>query len=104
MRTGLFREHREDRYGPIREEGGGLEDDGTGHTLPRVLQAAVVPGQSGSHLLSADRPVDFNFKTYDEFIEILEDRENIEYLLLKMEEVEAERTEARARGERAAPQ
>jgi hypothetical protein len=34
----------------------------------------------------------FNFKTYDEFIEILEDRENIEYLLLKMEELEAERT------------
>jgi hypothetical protein len=34
----------------------------------------------------------FSFKTYDEFIEILEDRENLEYLLLKMEELEAERT------------
>lgn len=34
----------------------------------------------------------FSFKTYDEFIEILEERENIEYLLLKMEELEAERT------------
>ncbi|MBD3349105.1 MAG: hypothetical protein GF400_07925 [Candidatus Eisenbacteria bacterium] len=33
----------------------------------------------------------FNFKTYDEFIEILEERENIEYLLLKIEEVESER-------------
>lgn len=34
----------------------------------------------------------FSFKTYDEFIEILDDRKNIEYLLLKMEELEAERT------------
>ena len=34
----------------------------------------------------------FNFKTYDEFIEILEDRENLEYLLLKMEELEADYT------------
>ena len=33
----------------------------------------------------------FNFKTYDEFIEILEERENIEYLLLKIEELESER-------------
>jgi hypothetical protein len=32
----------------------------------------------------------FNFKTYDEFTEILEDRENLEYLLLKTEELEAE--------------
>ncbi len=34
----------------------------------------------------------FNFKTYDEFIEVLEDRQNLEYLLLKMEELESERT------------
>jgi hypothetical protein len=34
----------------------------------------------------------FNFKTYDEFIEVLEDRQNVEYLLLRMEELEAERT------------
>lgn len=34
----------------------------------------------------------FNFKTYDEFTEILEDRENLEYLLLKMEELEAQYT------------
>jgi hypothetical protein len=34
----------------------------------------------------------FNFRTYDEFIEILEDRQNIEYLLVKMEELESERT------------
>ena len=33
----------------------------------------------------------FNFKTYDEFIEILEERENLEYLLLKIEELESER-------------
>ena len=34
----------------------------------------------------------FNFKTYDEFTEILEERENVEYLLLKIEEFEAEYT------------
>ena len=34
----------------------------------------------------------FNFKTYDEFTEILEERENLEYLLLKIEEFEAEYT------------
>jgi len=36
----------------------------------------------------------FNFKTYDEFIEILEDRDNLEYLLLKIEELESERQRA----------
>jgi len=36
----------------------------------------------------------FNFKTYDEFIEVLEDRENLEYLLLKIEELESERRES----------
>jgi hypothetical protein len=36
----------------------------------------------------------FNFKTYDEFIEILEERENLEYLLLKIEELESERQKA----------
>lgn len=41
----------------------------------------------------------FNFKTYDEFIEVLEERENLEYLLLKIEEFEAEYTE-RERDER----
>ena len=34
----------------------------------------------------------FNFRTYDEFTEILEERENLEYLLLKIEELEAEYT------------
>lgn len=33
----------------------------------------------------------FNFKTYDEVAEILEDRDNLEYLLSKLEELEAER-------------
>jgi hypothetical protein len=32
----------------------------------------------------------FNFKTYDEVTEILEDRENLEYLLCKVEALEAE--------------
>jgi len=32
----------------------------------------------------------FNFKTYDEFIEVLEDRHNLEYLLRRIEEFEAE--------------
>jgi hypothetical protein len=32
----------------------------------------------------------FNFKTYDEVTEILEDRENLEYLLCKIEALEAE--------------
>jgi len=36
----------------------------------------------------------FNFKTYDEVIEILEDRDNLEYLLSKIEELEAERSRA----------
>lgn len=34
----------------------------------------------------------FNFRTYDEVAEILEDRENLEYLLCRLEELEAERT------------
>jgi hypothetical protein len=34
----------------------------------------------------------FNFKTYDEVIEILEDRDNLEYLLSRLEELEVERT------------
>jgi hypothetical protein len=34
----------------------------------------------------------FNFKTYDEVAEILEDRDNLEYLLCRLEELEAERT------------
>ena len=34
----------------------------------------------------------FNFKTYDEVVEILEDRDNLEYLLSRLEELEAERT------------
>ncbi len=33
----------------------------------------------------------FNFKTYDEVVEILEDRDNLEYLLSRLEELEAER-------------
>jgi len=32
----------------------------------------------------------FNFKTYDEVTEILEERENLEYLLCKIEALEAE--------------
>jgi hypothetical protein len=36
----------------------------------------------------------FNFKTYDEVVAILEDRDNLEYLLSKIEEVEAEYTKA----------
>ena len=36
----------------------------------------------------------FNFKTYDEVAEILEDRDNLEYLLSRIEELEAERTRA----------
>jgi hypothetical protein len=47
----------------------------------------------------------FNFKTYDEVVEILEDRDNLEYLLRKIEELEAEytrkdRDEKRERRER----
>jgi hypothetical protein len=34
----------------------------------------------------------FSFKTYDEVIEILEDRDNLEYLLSRLEELEAGRT------------
>ncbi|MBN2565764.1 MAG: hypothetical protein JXB46_08635 [Candidatus Eisenbacteria bacterium] len=34
----------------------------------------------------------FNFKTYDEVVEILEDRDNLEYLLSRLEQLEAERT------------
>jgi hypothetical protein len=34
----------------------------------------------------------FSFKTYDEVVEILEDRDNLEYLLSRLEELEAERT------------
>ncbi len=34
----------------------------------------------------------FNFKTYDEVAEILEDRDNLEYLLSSIERLEAERT------------
>ena len=36
----------------------------------------------------------FNFKTYDEVAEILEDRDNLEYLLSRIEKLEAERTKA----------
>jgi len=36
----------------------------------------------------------FNFKTYDEVVEILEDRDNLEYLLSQLEKLEAERTQA----------
>ena len=36
----------------------------------------------------------FNFKTYDEVAEILEDRDNLEYLLSEIEKLEAERTKA----------
>ncbi|MCK4408912.1 MAG: hypothetical protein KAW67_02435 [Candidatus Eisenbacteria sp.] len=36
----------------------------------------------------------FNFKTYDELVEILEDRDNLEYLLSSIEKLEAERTKA----------
>ena len=36
----------------------------------------------------------FNFKTYDEVVEILEDRDNLEYLLSQLEKLEAERTKA----------
>ena len=36
----------------------------------------------------------FNFKTYDEVVEILEDRDNLEYLLSELERLEAERTKA----------
>jgi len=32
----------------------------------------------------------FNFKTYDDIMDLLEDRDNIEYLLKKIEELEAE--------------
>jgi hypothetical protein len=36
----------------------------------------------------------FNFKTYDEVTELLENRENLEYLLRKIEELEAEQHKA----------
>jgi len=43
----------------------------------------------------------FNFRTYDEITELLEDRENVEVLLKKIEELEAERLlEARERKKR----
>ncbi len=34
----------------------------------------------------------FSFKSYDDIMDLLEDRENIEYLLKKIEELEAEQT------------
>jgi hypothetical protein len=34
----------------------------------------------------------FSFKTYDEVVEILEDRDNLEYFLSRLEHLEAERT------------
>lgn len=34
----------------------------------------------------------FNFKTYEEVVEILEDRDNLEYLLSRLEQLEAERS------------
>jgi hypothetical protein len=42
----------------------------------------------------------FNFKTYDEVTEILEDRDNVEYLISKIEELEAEQ-QAKQREEKA---
>ena len=42
----------------------------------------------------------FSFKSYDEVAEILEDRENIEYLLCKIEELEAERRTTEREGKR----
>lgn len=42
----------------------------------------------------------FNFKSYDEITGILEDRENLEYLLKKVEELEAE-NDTRLREEKA---
>jgi hypothetical protein len=42
----------------------------------------------------------FSFKSYDEIVEVLEDRENIEYLLCKIEELEAERRKAEREGKR----
>ena len=40
----------------------------------------------------------FNFKSYDEVAEILEDRENIDYLLCKIEELDAERRKTEREG------
>jgi hypothetical protein len=37
----------------------------------------------------------FNFKSYDEIVEILEDRDNLEYLLRKIEELDAEQQRER---------
>jgi hypothetical protein len=34
----------------------------------------------------------FSFKTYDEVVDILEDRDNLEYLLSRIEKLEAERS------------
>lgn len=42
----------------------------------------------------------FSFKSYDEVAEILEDRENIEYLLCKIEELEAEKRKSERDGKR----
>jgi len=41
----------------------------------------------------------FNFKTYDDIMDLLEDRDNIEYLLRKIEELEAAE-QKRAKDER----
>jgi hypothetical protein len=40
----------------------------------------------------------FNFKTYDEVVEILEDRDNLEYLLSRLEQLEADRAEEEREG------
>ncbi len=68
-------------------------------TTPAVLFLESVKPLSflGNQALIFFQPIVqsvFNFRTYDEVTELLEDRENLEYLLKKIEELEAEQQRA----------
>jgi len=73
-------------------------------TAPAIffLEAAKPLSFLGNQALVFFEPIVqslFNFKSYDDVAAILEDRKNLEYLLTKLEELEAERLRA-ARDER----
>lgn len=65
-------------------------------TAPAIffLEAAKPLSFLGNQALVFFEPIVqslFNFKSYDDIAAILEDRKNLEYLLTKLEELEAER-------------
>jgi hypothetical protein len=65
-------------------------------TAPAIffLEAAKPLSFLGNQALVFFEPIVqslFNFKSYDDVAKILEDRENLEYVLTKLEELEAER-------------